>query len=32
LRKQTLVRLMGGPKPGIPLNDHYVGDGEIVYR
>jgi len=31
-RKRTLAELMGGPRPGIALNEHYVGDGEIVYQ
>jgi ATP-dependent DNA ligase len=31
-RKQTLVRLLRGPYPGLALNEHYVGHGEIVYQ
>ena len=30
-RKRTLAKLMGGPRPGIALNQHYVGDGAIVF-
>jgi bifunctional non-homologous end joining protein LigD len=29
---QTLVRLLHGPYPGMALNEHFVGDGDIVYR
>jgi hypothetical protein len=29
-RKRSLARLVAGPKPGIALNDHYIGDGDIV--
>jgi bifunctional non-homologous end joining protein LigD len=31
-RKQTLVRLLHGPYPGLALNEHYVGHGDIVYQ
>jgi bifunctional non-homologous end joining protein LigD len=31
-RKQTLVRLLDGPYPGLALNEHYVGDGAIVFE
>ncbi len=31
-RKRTLAELMGGPKPGIALHEHYAGNGDIVYR
>jgi ATP-dependent DNA ligase len=31
-RKQTLVRLLHGPYRGLALNEHYVGDGEIVFQ
>jgi hypothetical protein len=31
-RKETLVRLLHGPYPGIALNEHYIGHGQIVYR
>jgi hypothetical protein len=31
-RKRALAKLLGMPKPGIALNEHYVGHGEIVYR
>jgi hypothetical protein len=31
-RKQTLVRLLHGPYPGMALNEHYVGRGDIVYQ
>jgi ATP-dependent DNA ligase len=31
-RKPALARLVGAPKPGIAVNEHLVGDGEIVYR
>ena len=24
--------LLGAPRPGIALNTHYVGEGEIVYQ
>jgi bifunctional non-homologous end joining protein LigD len=29
-RKRTLAELVGGPRPGLALNDHYVGNGDIV--
>jgi bifunctional non-homologous end joining protein LigD len=32
VRKAGLAGLLRGPNPGIALNTHYVGDGEIVYR
>jgi ATP-dependent DNA ligase len=32
VRKQTLVQLLHGPYPGLALNEHYVGNGEIVYQ
>jgi bifunctional non-homologous end joining protein LigD len=31
-RKQTLVCLLHGPYPGLALNEHFVGHGNIVYR
>lgn len=31
-RKQILAKLVRGPHPGILLSEHYVGDGEIVFR
>jgi hypothetical protein len=31
-RKQMLVRLLHGPYPGLALNEHYVGHGDIVYQ
>jgi bifunctional non-homologous end joining protein LigD len=32
IRKAGLAKLLGGPKPGIAVNEHYLGDGDIVYR
>jgi len=32
IRKAGLVQLLRTPSPGIALNQHYVGDGDIVYR
>ena len=32
IRKAGLAQLLHAPHPGIALNTHYVGDGEIVYR
>jgi ATP-dependent DNA ligase len=31
-RKQKLSRLVRGPRPGIVLNEHYDGDGEVVFE
>jgi bifunctional non-homologous end joining protein LigD len=31
-RKQKLARLVRTPRPGIVLNDHYDGDGDIVFE
>jgi len=31
-RKRTLAKLVRGPHPGIALSEHYVGDGDIVYK
>jgi bifunctional non-homologous end joining protein LigD len=31
-RKQKLSRLVRGPRPGIVLNEHYDGDGDIVFE
>jgi bifunctional non-homologous end joining protein LigD len=31
-RKRTLAELAGAPRPGLALNEHYGGDGEIVYQ
>jgi bifunctional non-homologous end joining protein LigD len=30
--KRTLAELARGPNPAVALNEHYVGDGDIVYR
>jgi ATP-dependent DNA ligase len=27
-----LAKVVRGPYPGIAVNEHYVGDGNIVYR
>jgi bifunctional non-homologous end joining protein LigD len=31
-RKSRLAKLMRGPHPGIVLNEHYDGDGDIVFE
>jgi bifunctional non-homologous end joining protein LigD len=31
-RKQKLARLVRGPRPGIVLNEHYDGDGDVVFE
>jgi len=31
-RKQALAELVSAPHPGNAVNEHYVGDGAIVYR
>src|SRR5262249_25785586 len=31
-RKQMLSKLVRGPRPGILLNEHYEGNGEIVFQ
>jgi bifunctional non-homologous end joining protein LigD len=31
-RKARLARMLRGPLPGMVLNDHYVGDGDVVYQ
>ena len=31
-RKQKLSRLVRGPRPGIVLNEHYDGDGDVVFE
>jgi bifunctional non-homologous end joining protein LigD len=31
-RKQTLAKAVRGPHPGIVLNEHYEGDGDIVFK
>ena len=31
-RKRKLARLVRTPRPGIVLNEHYDGDGEIVFK
>ena len=31
-RKRKLSRLIRTPRPGIVLNEHYEGDGEIVFQ
>jgi bifunctional non-homologous end joining protein LigD len=31
-RKRTLARLVRTPRPGVVLNEHYVGHGEIVFQ
>jgi bifunctional non-homologous end joining protein LigD len=32
MRKAGLAQLLRGPHPGIALNTHYVGHGDIVYQ
>jgi bifunctional non-homologous end joining protein LigD len=32
VRKAGLAQLLRGPHPAIALNEHYVGDGVIVYQ
>jgi ATP-dependent DNA ligase len=32
IRKAGLTQLLRAPHPGIALNGHYVGHGEIVYQ
>jgi hypothetical protein len=32
IRKAGLTQLLRSPHPGIALNEHYVGEGEIVYE
>jgi bifunctional non-homologous end joining protein LigD len=31
-RKRELAKLVRGPHPGIVFNEHYEGDGEIVFQ
>jgi bifunctional non-homologous end joining protein LigD len=31
-RKAKLAKLIRTPRPGIVLNEHYEGDGEIVFQ
>lgn len=31
-RKRKLAKLVRGPHPGIVLNEHYDGDGEVVFK
>jgi bifunctional non-homologous end joining protein LigD len=31
-RKRALGDLVGAPEPGLALNEHFIGHGEIVYR
>jgi bifunctional non-homologous end joining protein LigD len=31
-RKRMLTKLVRGPHPGIVVNEHYEGDGEIVFQ
>ena len=31
-RKQTLAKIVRGPHPGILFSDHYIGDGDIVFK
>jgi bifunctional non-homologous end joining protein LigD len=31
-RKRMLAKLVHRPQPGLALNEHYVGHGDIVYR
>jgi bifunctional non-homologous end joining protein LigD len=31
-RKQTLAKAVRGPRPGIFFNEHFDGDGEIVFE
>ena len=32
IRKAGLTRLLHAPHPGIVLNEHFVGDGAIVFE
>jgi bifunctional non-homologous end joining protein LigD len=32
IRKAGLTQLLRAPHPGIALNEHYVGHGDIVYQ
>ena len=32
IRKAGLAKLLHSPHPGIALNEHYVGHGDIVYQ
>jgi bifunctional non-homologous end joining protein LigD len=32
IRKAGLVQLLRSPHPGIAVNEHYVGNGDIVYQ
>ena len=31
-RKRTPAELVGAPQPGLAVSEHFVGDGEVVYR
>ena len=31
-RKRKLATLVRGPRPGIVINEHYEGNGEIVFQ
>jgi bifunctional non-homologous end joining protein LigD len=31
-RKRALAKLIGGPQPGIAINEHFIGDGVVVYQ
>jgi ATP-dependent DNA ligase len=31
-RKRKLAKLVRGPHPGIVLNEHYEGDGEVIFK
>jgi hypothetical protein len=31
-RKRTLAKLVRGPRPGMVLNEHYLGDGAIIFE
>jgi bifunctional non-homologous end joining protein LigD len=31
-RKRALGELVGAPEPGLALNEHFIGHGEIVYQ
>jgi ATP-dependent DNA ligase len=32
VRKRALAELVGAPRPGIAVNEHHVGHGDIVYQ
>jgi bifunctional non-homologous end joining protein LigD len=31
-RKRMMAKLVRGPHPGVAFNEHYEGDGEIVFQ